>query len=412
MSLMSPASGSYTGWSNQVNMMHLPHTTVIIGAGAAGLMCAIEAGKRSRSVLVVDHANKVGKKILLSGGGRCNFTNRYASPGNYLSDNPHFCISALKRFTQFDFEALVQKHGLAYHEKTLGQLFCDESAKDIVNLLLKECDEAGVKVRLDTKISVTRGANGFQLNTPTEQIHCQSLVIATGGLSFPSMGASPFGYQIAAQFGLKVLPVRAGLVPLTLHRKDLDILAPLSGLSFPVEVSVKDQSFREALLFTHRGLSGPAILQISSYWHPGEVLHINLLPDEDALEFLKAQRALRPKAELKTILASIFPLRFAEALCVHWLPNKPINQYNEKELTEIANTLSDWHIIPNGTEGYRTAEVTLGGVDTREVSSKTFEALKVPGLYFIGEVLDVTGHLGGFNFQWAWASGYCAGQFV
>ena len=385
---------------------------VIIGAGAAGLMCAIEAGKRGRSVLVLDHANKVGKKILLSGGGRCNFTSRYAAPGNYLSDNPHFCISALKRFTQFDFEALVQKHGVAYHEKTLGQLFCDESAKDILNLLLKECEQAKVKIQLDTEVSCTAGKVAFQLNTPAGKIQCQSLVIATGGLSFPSMGASPFGYHVAEQFGLKVLPVRAGLVPLTLHSKDLEILAPLSGLSVPVEVSVKGQSFREAMLFTHRGLSGPAILQISSYWHPGEVLHINLLPDENVLEFLKAKRALRPKAELKTILAAVFPLRFAEALCAHWLPNKPINQYNEKELAALAHTLSDWQIIPNGTEGYRTAEVTLGGVDAHEVSSKTFEATKVPGLYFIGEVLDVTGHLGGFNFQWAWASGYCAGQCV
>jgi predicted Rossmann fold flavoprotein len=377
-------------------------------------MCAIEAGKRGRSVLVLDHANKVGKKILLSGGGRCNFTNCYASPGNYFSDNPHFCISALKRFTQFDFEALVQKHGVGYHEKTLGQLFCNESAKDILNLLLKECEQAKVEIRLDTQVSVTAGSDEFQLSTAAgSMMHCKSLVIATGGLSFPTMGASPFGYQVAEQFGLKVLPVRAGLVPLTLHCKDLEILAPLSGLSLSVEVSVKGQSFREAMLFTHRGLSGPAILQISSYWHPGEVLHINLLPDEDALEFLKAKRALRPKAELKAILAGVFPLRFAEALCAHWLlPAKSINQYSEKELAHVASTLSDWQIIPNGTEGYRTAEVTLGGVDTHAISSKTFEAIKVPRLYFIGEVLDVTGHLGGFNFQWAWASGYCAGQFV
>lgn len=367
---------------------------IIIGAGAAGLMCAIEAGKRGRRVLILDHANKVGKKILLSGGGRCNFTNRYASPENYLSENPHFCISALSRYTQYDFEALVQKHKIRYHEKTLGQLFCDESASDIVSMLLVECDRAKVNIRLNCQISSIQKANLFELETNQGIFKSEALVVATGGLSFPTMGASPFGYKIAEQFGLKVLPVRAGLVPLTLHRKDL---ATLSGISLPVEARVGKQTFRENMLFTHRGLSGPAILQISSYWKPGEVLHLNLLPDQDAATFLQEQRHLRPKAELKTILSQVFPARFAELIA---------------QEPDLSKTLGDWEIIPNGTEGYRTAEVTLGGVDTNTISSKTFETKSVPGLYFIGEVLDVTGHLGGFNFQWAWSSGWCCGQVL
>ncbi len=367
---------------------------IIVGAGAAGLMCAIEAGKRGRKVLILDRANKVGKKILLSGGGRCNFTNRYATPANYLSQNPHFCISALSRYTQNDFEALVQKHKIRYHEKTQGQLFCDESASDIVNMLLVECDRSHVNIRLNCQISSIQKREKFQLETNQGVFKSAVLVIATGGLSFPTMGASPFGYKIAEQFGLKVLPVRAGLVPLTLHRKDL---AALSGISVPVEARVGKQVFREDMLFTHRGLSGPAILQISSYWQPGEILHLNLLPDQDALEFLQEQHHLRPKAEVKTLLSQVFPARFAELIA-----GEP----------DLSKTLNNWEIIPNGTEGYRTAEVTIGGVDTNAISSKTFEVKSVPGLYFIGEVLDVTGHLGGFNFQWAWSSGWCCGQYV
>lgn len=376
-------------------------------------MCASTASARGRSVLVLDHANKLGKKILLSGGGRCNFTNRYADPENYLSLNPHFCISALTRFTQYDFEALVQKHKIAYHEKKLGQLFCDESAKAIVDMLTDLCDAAGVKINLNCTVqSITKEENGFKLETSQGIWSCKALVIATGGLSFPTMGASPFGYKVAEQFGLTVHPVRAGLVPLTLHSQDLEKLAQLSGTSLPVEVSADKQSFSEDMLFTHRGLSGPAILQISSYWQAGETLKINLLPGKEALAFLQEKRTLRPKAELKTILSEVFPQRFAEILCEYWLSNKPINQYSEKELQTLATTLQAWEIKPNGTEGYRTAEVTLGGVDVNALSSKTFEVKTVPGLYFIGEVLDVTGHLGGFNFQWAWSSGYCAGQVV
>lgn len=385
---------------------------IIIGAGAAGLMCAIEAGKRGRKVTILDHTNKVGKKILLSGGGRCNFTNIHANPNNYLSQNQHFCISALKRYTQKDFENLVCQYKIPYHEKTLGQLFCDNSAKDILNMLLNECEHYGVEIKPNCQITEIKKSEQFHLNSSCGKFECMSLVIATGGLSFPTMGASPLGYKIAEQFGLKVLPTRAGLVPLTLHKKDLDILNELSGVSLNVEVSCNNKSFREAMLFTHRGLSGPAILQISSYWQAGQSIKINLLPTRDIIDYLQEKKLTRPKVELKTILSELFPKRFAEILCEHWLNNKPINQYTEKELQQMSNIIHNWQIQPNGTEGYRTAEVTLGGVDTNEISSKTFECKTVSGLYFIGEVLDLTGHLGGFNFQWAWSSGFCAGQYV
>lgn len=375
-------------------------------------MCAIEAGKRGRRVLVLDHSNKPGKKILLSGGGRCNFTNRYASPENFLSNNPHFCISALKRYSQHDFEAMVQRYKIPYHEKTLGQLFCDDSAKDILNMLLTECEQAKVVIQLQTHIEKIEKREQFCLSTNRGKVTSDSLVIATGGLSFPTMGASPFGYKIAEQFGLKVLPVRAGLVPLTLHEKDLEKLATLSGVSQEVMTTSNHKDFSEAMLFTHRGLSGPAILQISSYWQPGAWIQINLLPQLDALAYLQEKQMNRPKVELKTLLIELLPKRLAEILCQHWLINKPINQYTHKELDDVVKTLQHWPIQPNGTEGYRTAEVTLGGVDTDEISSKTFESKKVPGLFFIGEVLDVTGHLGGFNFQWAWASGFCSGQYA
>lgn len=386
---------------------------IIIGAGAAGLFCAIEAGKRGRSILVLDHATKAGKKILLSGGGYCNFTNRYASPSHYVSANPAFCISALKRFTAFDFEERVKRQGIRYSEKQAGQLFCSESAKDIVEMLLHQCRQVKAEICLNIKIICVKKHNdGFFVETNRGQFQCQSLVIASGGLSFPTMGASPFGYKIAEQFGLKITPVRAGLVPLTLHQPDLDKLSPLSGLSLPIEVRAGDQCFTEDLLLTHRGLSGPAILQISSYWQAGQKLHINLLPDKNALAYVQEKQLWRPKAELKTILSEVLPSRFAEVLCQNWLSNKPMNQYHTEGLVDVAKTLNDWTLIPNGTEGYRTAEVTLGGVDTAAFSSKTFEVKTIAGLYFIGEVLDVTGQLGGFNFQWAWASGFCAGQYV
>ncbi len=388
---------------------------LIIGAGAAGLMCAATAAARGRRVLVLDHANKAGKKILMSGGGRCNFTNMYCEPGNFLSQNPHFCKSALARFTQWDFIGLVAKHGVPYHEKKLGQLFCDNKSSDILELLLAECSDAGAEIRLNTAVhAIARTEGGFLLQTDLGAVTCQSLVIACGGLSIPTLGATGFGYQVARQFGHEVLPTRAGLVPFTLTDPQLKTLCTeLSGTS--VEdclVSCNGQSFKENILFTHRGLSGPAILQISSYWQPGDTLHIDLLPHIDLPEWLATQQRERGNSELKTLLAELFTKKMAALLVDSWFVNKPLKQYTPGELKAIAERLSDWQLVPAGTEGYRTAEVTLGGVDTREVSSKTLESLKVPGLYFIGEVLDVTGHLGGFNFQWAWASGYAAAQYV
>lgn len=387
----------------------------IIGAGAAGLMCAFSAALRGRRVLLLDHANKAGKKILMSGGGRCNFTNLYTEPANFLSGNPHFCKSALARYTQWDFIEMVSRHGVPYHEKKLGQLFCDNKASDILEMLLDECAQAGVDLRLDTHIeSVAAADEGFALQTSAGPVQCQSLVIATGGLSIPTLGASGFGYQIARQFGHEVLPTRAGLVPFTITEPALKtICTELSGTS--VEdclVSCNGQSFRENILFTHRGLSGPAILQISSFWQPGDSVHIDLLPHLDLDEWLATQRQERPNTELKTLLGEVFTRKMAGLLCEHWFVSKPLKQYLATELEAIARQLGDWQLTPAGTEGYRTAEVTLGGIDTREVSSKTMESLKTPGLYFVGEVLDVTGHLGGFNFQWAWASGFAAAQFV
>jgi len=388
---------------------------VVIGAGAAGLMCAFTAAARGRQVLLLDHANKAGKKILMSGGGRCNFTNLYTEPANFLSSNPHFCKSALARYTQWDFIEMVSRHGVPYHEKKLGQLFCDNKSSDILEMLLDECGRAGVDLRLDTAVTaIERLDQGYALQTGIGAVRCQSLVIATGGLSIPTLGASGFGYQIARQFGHNVLPTRAGLVPFTITEPQLKTLcSELSGTS--VEdclVSCNGQSFRENILFTHRGLSGPAILQISSYWHPGDVVHIDLLPHLDLVEWLTAQRQERPNIEFKTLLGEVFTRKMAGLLCEQWFSSRPLKQYGPSELEAIANKLADWQVVPAGTEGYRTAEVTLGGVDTREVSSKTMESQKAPGLYFVGEVLDVTGHLGGFNFQWAWASGYAAGQFV
>ncbi|MBD9679343.1 NAD(P)/FAD-dependent oxidoreductase [Pseudomonas sp. PDM18] len=394
----------------------LTSQVIIIGAGAAGLMCAMSAAARGRQVLLIDHANKAGKKILMSGGGRCNFTNMYCEPVNFLSQNPHFCKSALARFTQWDFIALVAKHGVPYHEKKLGQLFCDNKSSDILGLLLDECEQAGVDLRLDTSVSeIARlDEGGYQLQSSLGPVRCESLVIATGGLSIPTLGATGFGYQIARQFGHSVLPTRAGLVPFTITDPQLKALCTeLSGTSVEdCRVSCNGQSFVENILFTHRGLSGPAILQISSYWQPGDTISIDLLPRIDLPVWLVEQQRERPNSELKTLLGELFTKKMAGLLAEQWFVSKPMKQYTPSELKAIAERLGDWQLVPAGTEGYRTAEVTLGGVDTREVSSKTLESLKSPGLYFVGEVLDVTGHLGGFNFQWAWASGYAAAQFV
>ncbi|WP_073299122.1 NAD(P)/FAD-dependent oxidoreductase [Stutzerimonas xanthomarina] len=388
---------------------------VVIGAGAAGLMCAFSAAARGRQVLLLDHANKAGKKILMSGGGRCNFTNLYTEPANFLSGNPHFCKSALARYTQWDFIEMVSRHGVPYHEKKLGQLFCDNKASDILGMLLEECEQAGVDLRLETAVqNIDKTDDGYQLQTGAGPVACKSLVIATGGLSIPTLGASGFGYQVARQFGHSVLPTRAGLVPFTITEPQLKSMCEaLSGTS--VEdclVSCNGQSFRENILFTHRGLSGPAILQASSYWEPGDAIEINLLPQLNLSEWLDEQRQERANTELRTLLGELFTRKMAGLLAEHWFVSKPLKQYSANELTMIAERLASWRLVPAGTEGYRTAEVTLGGVDTREVSSKTMESQKSPGLYFVGEVLDVTGHLGGFNFQWAWASGYAAAQFV
>jgi predicted Rossmann fold flavoprotein len=386
---------------------------VIIGAGAAGLMCALTAADRGRDVLLIEHANKAGKKILMSGGGRCNFTNIYTDPANFFSQNPHFVKSALARYTQWDFIAMVSKHGVPYHEKKLGQLFCDNRSKDILEMLFEECRQGGVDLRLNTSVQqIEKIEAGYLLNTEMGQIVTPSLVVATGGLSVPTMGATGFGYEIARQFGHNVLATRAGLVPFTISGQLKELCTELSGTSVDCRVSCNEQSFREHMLFTHRGLSGPAILQISSFWHPGDVVEINLLPDHDALEWLQSQQTARPDSELKTVLGEVFTKKMATLLVDHWSASKPLKQYTPAVLRDIADKLGAWQLVPAGTEGYRTAEVTLGGVDTREVSSKTMESLKSPGLYFVGEVLDVSGHLGGFNFQWAWASGHAAAQFV
>jgi predicted Rossmann fold flavoprotein len=386
---------------------------MIIGAGAAGLMCALTAAARGRQVLLVDHSNKAGKKILMSGGGRCNFTNMYTEPANFASQNPHFCKSALARYTPWDFIAMVSKHGVPYHEKKLGQLFCDNKSKDILNMLLEECRQVGVDLHVNTAVhQIAKTEAGYRLDTDLGPVAASSLVIATGGLSIPTLGATGFGYEIARQFGHDVLPTRAGLVPFTAGDQLKELCTELSGTSVACSVSANGQSFRENLLFTHRGLSGPAILQISSFWHPGEAVEIDLLPDHDALEWLQGRQAARPDSELKTLLAEVFTKKMATLLADRWLASKPMKRYTPAELRDIADRLGAWRVVPAGTEGYRTAEVTLGGVDTRDVSSKTMESLKSPGLYFIGEVLDVTGHLGGFNFQWAWASGHAAAQYV
>ncbi|MEP6939660.1 MAG: NAD(P)/FAD-dependent oxidoreductase [Rudaea sp.] len=384
---------------------------LIVGGGAAGLMCALTAAKRGRRVIVIEHANRVGKKILMSGGGRCNFTNTATTPANFISANPHFCKSALARYTPADFIALVERHGIAYHEKELGQLFCDDSSRQIVRMLLDECAAAGVRVETSCSVSaVLQDEAAFRLHTTRGELTAPALVVASGGLSIPSMGASGFGYEIARQFGHAVLATRAGLVPLTLSGTHAERLADLAGVAVPIEARCNGAAFRNFMLITHRGVSGPAILQISSYWQPGDDLRLDLLPEVSAFEWLRAQQSERPAAELKSVLAERLPKRFAQRLCEHWLPNRPLRQFREAELREIAASLSSWPLIASGTEGYRTAEVTLGGVDTDALSSTTMQSRRVPGLYFIGEVVDVTGWLGGYNFQWAWASGHACGE--
>lgn len=386
---------------------------VIIGAGAAGMFCAAQAGQLGCRVLLLDNGKKPGRKILMSGGGRCNFTNMHAEPAAYLSSNPHFCKSALARYTQWDFIDLVNRYGIAYHEKTLGQLFCDESAQQIVDMLVQECELGQVSLRLRSEVlSVEKTAAGFELQLNGSKVSARSLVVASGGLSMPGLGATPFGYKLAEQFSLKVLPTRAALVPFTLHKPLLEHSQSLSGVSVPAEITAENGTrFREAILFTHRGLSGPAVLQISSYWQPGEFVSINLLPAFDLAGFLDEQRQAHPNQSLKNTLALHLPKRLVECLqTLGQLPEATLKQLTSGQIAALVDNLQNWRVQPNGTEGYRTAEVTIGGVDTHELSSKTMQANKVPGLYFIGEVVDVTGWLGGYNFQWAWSSAWACAQ--
>ena len=389
------------------------HDVIIIGAGAAGLMCAIEAGKRGRRGVVIDHAAKIGEKIRISGGGRCNFTNLHTTPANFLSQNPRFCISALKRYTPAHFIGMVERYGIAWHEKTLGQLFCDGSAQQIIDMLVAECNQVGAVIRAGMPVSkVLRTDNGFTVETLTETLRSHTLVIATGGKSIPKIGASGFAYEIAGQFGLSVIEPRPALVPFTFTGNEKDAMASLAGVSVDGVARCGVGQFAEALLFTHRGLSGPAILQVSSYWNEGRPVHIDLSPGTDTLGVLKSARKDQPKLALRTVLSNILPKRVGEWIAVRNGCDGRIAELSDKKLQDVAKSINDWQVLPSGTEGYRTAEVTLGGIDTREISSKTFEANSVPGLYVIGEALDVTGHLGGFNFQWAWSSGWCAGQVV
>lgn len=389
---------------------------IVLGAGAAGLMCALTAGGRGKRVLVLEKSNKVGKKILMSGGGRCNFTNLYTEPENFLSNNPHFCKSALSRYNQWNFLELVNQHQIPYHEKTLGQLFCDNTSKDILNMLLSECESANVTIETLANIVTVEKKSQYKLtgsidNQPVS-LKCDSLVVACGGLSIPSLGGSDYGYQLAEQFGHRVFPLRAGLVPFTFTDRFKLLSEKLSGSSVPASITVDNQTFNESLLFSHRGLSGPAILQISSYWREGKNISINILPTLEAYQYLLEEKQAQPKLLLRNILAQQLPRKLVLELELLWWSDKaekPVSQMNDHTLNAIAKNLNAWQLKPAGTEGYRTAEVTLGGVDTNELSSKTMMSNKSNQLYFIGEVVDVTGHLGGFNFQWAWSSGYAAG---
>ncbi len=391
------------------------YDVAIIGAGAAGLMCAQTAGQRGKRVLLLDHVAAAGEKIRISGGGRCNFTNLHTTPKHFLSDNPHFCISALKRYTPQDFISLVERHRIAYHEKTLGQLFCDGSSQQIIQMLLDECARGKVELVLGMRVtSIQKCESGFHLVLAEgAEVVCQSLVLASGGLSIPKMGATGFGYEVARQFGLNIIPTRAALVPFTLADEMLAHLKPLAGVAVPhVLASCAGAQFEEAMLFTHRGLSGPATLQISSYWREDAEIAVNFMPQQDVFSWLKRQKALHPRQEVMTVLAQVVPKRFAHALCGMQQIRGTLADSSHESLQRLAQAIQHWRITPAGTEGYRTAEVTLGGVDTRQLSSQTMECTQVKGLYFVGEVVDVTGHLGGFNFQWAWASGHAAGQAV
>ena len=387
---------------------------IVIGAGAAGMMCAAIAAQRGRSVMVVDHADAPGEKIRISGGGRCNFTNRLVTPAQFLSANPHFCISALSRYTAQDFIALVERHGIAYHEKTLGQLFCDGSAQQVIDLLLTEMRQAGATLRLNCNVEqVEKTPQGFSLRFANgEAWRCASLVVATGGKSIPKMGASDFGYRLAAQFGLEVTPTRPALVPLTFEPALLDRLKPLAGVALPARIRHGKTSFEDAMLFTHRGLSGPAILQISSYWREGEKIAIDLLPGTDLFAAQQAAKAQNGRQAAHNFLATLLPRRLAKQIAEEQDCLGNLADLSHVKLRALGDAVNDWRITPSGTEGYRTAEVTVGGLDTRALNSATMEAKSVPGLYFIGEVVDVTGWLGGYNFQWAWSSGWCAGQAV
>ncbi|KPD03753.1 NAD(P)/FAD-dependent oxidoreductase [Moellerella wisconsensis] len=389
------------------------YDVVILGAGAAGLFCGAQAGKQGLKTLILDNGKKIGRKILMSGGGRCNFTNMYIEPAAYLSHNPHFCKSALARYTQWDFIELVNKYAIPYHEKTLGQLFCDNSAQDIADMLSSECTKNGVTIQLRSEIThVEKQDEQFIVTVNNKKVSSHSLVVATGGLSMPGLGATPFGYRLAEQFGHSILPTRAGLVPFTLHKNLLDQLQVLSGISVPASVTAANGTlFKENILFTHRGLSGPAILQISSYWQPGEYVSINLLPEIALDNFLVRERQEHPNQSVKNTLSKLLPKRFIEILqTLKQIPEGTLKQLNPAQQQALCETLHCWQVQPNGTEGYRTAEVTLGGVDTRELSSKTMESLKTARLYFIGEVVDVTGWLGGYNFQWAWSSAWACAQ--
>jgi predicted Rossmann fold flavoprotein len=391
--------------------MHPEYDVIIIGAGAAGLMCAIEAGKRGRRVWLVDHSEKIAEKIRISGGGRCNFTNIHTHPDCFLSQNPHFCKSALTQYTAQDFIELVQKHSIKFHEKKLRQLFCDESSSHIIEMLLSEARSANVK--LDAKVTikdVQPQEGGYLIDSSQGKKTCESLVIATGGLSIPKIGATSFGYEIAKKFGLNIIETRAGLVPLTFDGPMLEKCKALSGLSVEADVICGKKKFSEGLLFTHRGLSGPSILQISSYWRAGEKITVNLAPELDISVYLKEHKQNNPKQHINNVLSEILPRRLAQSICDELSCSGPLGALSHATLDDLDRAINQWHITPTGTEGYRTAEVTLGGVDTKELSSQTMQSLKNPGLFFIGEVVDVTGYLGGFNFQWAWSSGYVAGQ--
>ncbi len=385
---------------------------IIIGAGASGMMCAIESGKRGRSVLILDHASKIGEKIRISGGGSCNFTNINTSYRNYLSGNPHFCKSALSRFSPNDFLGLLEKHGVKYEEREQGQLFCAESSKEIIRLLQKESNDAGVNINLNCQILDVKKEDSFIVSTDHGIFESESLVIATGGLSYPQSGASGIGYGIAKKFGLKVTELKPALVPLIFSPEDRKMYGELSGISIEAAVRCNNMQFRGSTLFTHTGLSGPAILQISSYWEEGDTIVIDLLPEIDIYGILFAKRQSKSKIDMHNLLSEFLPSRFAKIWCSLNLQSKPVNQYNEKELRDIARRVHNWEVKPDSTEDFRTAEVTLGGIDTNELSSKTMESRKVEGLYFTGEVIDVTGQLGGYNLQWAWASGFVAGQYA